>query len=103
MKKNIFIVFISMILSLYGKEKKLEYEVKYSENNFIVVSISKARFPTVMKKYHIVEGEEDLEDISEEYKIKIDELEKINKLSRFDKLRAGQIIYLIEQNKGGGV
>lgn len=103
MKKKILIVFIGIGLSLYGKEKKLEYEVKYSENNFIIVNISKAKFPTITTKYHIVKGEEDLEEISEEYKIKIEDLEKINKLSRFDKLKVGQIIYLTEQNKGDGV
>ncbi|MGL5369165.1 MAG: LysM peptidoglycan-binding domain-containing protein [Cetobacterium somerae] len=102
MRKLFFINFLILYLSLlYGNSNTLEYDVKYSENNFILVTISKAQYPNLEKKYHIIKEGETLEDISDKNKIEVEKLEKINKISRFDNLKPGNIIYFINQKKGG--
>lgn len=93
-------IFLILSLTLVANEKKLEYDIKYSDNNFIFINISKSKYPNIKKKYHIVQQGEDLEDISDDNKIELETLEKINNLSRFDDLKVGSIIYLAPNNRG---
>ena len=102
MKIKLYLIYFVMVFSsLYGAPNKLEYDVKYSDENFILVTISKALHPGLEKKYHIVKEGESLEDISDDNKIELEQLEKINKTSRFDDLKPGTIIYFTNQKKGG--
>lgn len=97
-----FILFLVVCLSTYifPNDKKLEYDVKYSDNNFIFINISKSKHPNIEKKYHIVSQGEDLEDISDNNKIEIETLEKINNVSRFDRLKPGTVIHFVPADKG---
>lgn len=91
-----------LILSFFclADEKTLEYEVKYSDNNFIFINISKSHHPDIQKKYHIVKEGEELEDISDDSKIQLEDIEKINNISRFDDLKPGTVIYLTPKHEG---
>lgn len=103
MRKFFFINFLILhLILLYGNSNTLEYDVKYSDNNFILITINKAHHPNLKKKYHIVKEGETLEDISDYNKIELDKLEKINKINRFDNLKAGSIIYFTDKKKGEG-
>lgn len=93
-----------LIISLFliaNDDKKIEYNIKYSDNNFIFIDISKSKYPHIKKKYHIVQKGEDLEDISDDNKIELETLEKINNISRFDRLKPGTIIHFVPADKGG--
>lgn len=102
MRINLYLIYLIIPFSLlYGSPNKLEYDVKYSDENFILITISKALYPNLEKKYHIVKEGESLEDISDINKIELVHLEKINKINRFDDLKPGTIIYFTNQKKGG--
>ena len=95
-------IFLIMHLSLIANNTKLEYDIKYSDNNLIFINISKSKYPHIKKKYHIVQHGEDLEDISDDNKIELETLEKINNISRFDDLKVGSLIYLVPNYRGDG-
>ena len=102
MRKILLISYFMLFFTLiYGTPNTLEYNVKYSDENFILVTITKAQYPNLEKKYHITKEGESLEDISDDNKIELEKLEKINKINRFDKLKPGTIIYFSNQKKGG--
>ena len=102
MNKIIYILlFIIFSTFLHCSSNTLEYDVKYSENNFILITINKSKYPEIQKKYHIVKKGEDLEDISDESKVELETLECINNMSRFDELKVGQVIHLVRNSQGG--
>ena len=93
-------VFLIMNLPLIANNNKLEYDIKYSDNNFIFINISKSQTPNLKITYHIVNPGDELEDISLKYKIELETLEAINRISRFDRLKSGTVIYLTGEKKG---
>lgn len=86
--------------NLFCGENSLEFNVDYSQDNFIVITASKTSDKLLLKDYHIVQREESLEEIAEKYKILVEDLEKINKVSRFDNFKKNEIIYLKEKQGG---
>lgn len=100
MKKKFLLGLFIIFTNLFSAESKLEYKVDYSQDNFIVVTISKASDTSILKDYHIIQREESLEEIAEKYKVSIEDLEKINNISRFDNLKKGKLIYLKEKQRG---
>lgn len=102
MKINILLIYLTLTFSFtYTVPNKLEYDVKYSNENFILVKISKATNPDLKKTYHIVKEGEELEDISDDNKIDLEKLEKINRISRFDDLKPGTLIYFTDKKREG--
>ena len=101
MKKKILLGLFILFANLVSAKNKLEYNVDYSQDNFIVVTISEASDSSSLKDYHIVQREESLEEIAEKYKVSVEDLEKINKISRFDNLKKGGIIYLKPKQRRG--
>ena len=89
------LLFFSLIPERISANENLKYRIAEKNDNFIVIAISKKEDNILFnRRYYRVKGGETLEDISENYRIPIEEIIKINDLRNRRDLQPDQILFL---------